>query len=83
MEVQFNLRIPVELKEQVREAAKISGRSINAEAQYRLEESFNKKQAHESEMSLMMQVISDQQRQLDQLQEMVKQLIVRPREIQD
>lgn len=42
MEVQFNLRIPAELKEQVKEAAKLSGRSINAEAQYRLEESFKR-----------------------------------------
>lgn len=40
MEVQFNLRIPAELKEQVKKAAKLSGRSINAEAQFRLEESF-------------------------------------------
>ncbi|OUY06987.1 Arc family DNA-binding protein [Acinetobacter populi] len=37
---QFNLRVPVELKQKVEEAAKESGRSINAEAVYRLEESF-------------------------------------------
>ena len=40
-DVQFNLRIPEELKDKVRDAAKESGRSINAEAQYRLEQSFN------------------------------------------
>lgn len=39
-DVQFNLRIPEELKEMVKDAAKLSGRSINAEAQYRLELSF-------------------------------------------
>lgn len=40
-DVQFNLRIPEELKDKVKDAAKESGRSINAEAQYRLEQSFN------------------------------------------
>lgn len=39
-EVQFNLRIPSELKEKVKRAAETSGRSINSEAQYRLEKSF-------------------------------------------
>ncbi|MCV2445533.1 Arc family DNA-binding protein [Acinetobacter bereziniae] len=39
-DVQFNLRIPAILKDKVKEAAKESGRSINAEAQYRLEQSF-------------------------------------------
>lgn len=37
---QFNLRVPQELKRQVEDAAKESGRSINAEAVHRLEESF-------------------------------------------
>ena len=37
---QFNLRIPIELKQQVENAAKESGRSINAEAVFRLEKSF-------------------------------------------
>ena len=40
-DVQFNLRIPEELKEKVKKAAQESGRSINAEAQYRLEQSFS------------------------------------------
>lgn len=40
-DIQFNLRIPEELKEKIKEAASQSGRSINAEAQLRLEESFN------------------------------------------
>jgi transcriptional regulator with XRE-family HTH domain len=38
--VQFNLRIPAELKAFISDASKASGRSINAEAQYRLEQSF-------------------------------------------
>lgn len=40
-DVQFNLRIPAALKDKVKDAAKESGRSINSEAQYRLEQSFN------------------------------------------
>ncbi|ADX03190.1 MULTISPECIES: Arc family DNA-binding protein [Acinetobacter] len=39
-DIQFNLRIPEELKEKIKQAATESGRSINAEAQYRLEQSF-------------------------------------------
>lgn len=37
---QFNLRVPQELKQLVEDAAKKSGRSINAEAVFRLEQSF-------------------------------------------
>jgi hypothetical protein len=37
---QFNLRVPIELKQQVENAARESGRSINAEAVFRLEQSF-------------------------------------------
>ena len=39
-DIQFNLRIPEELKEKIKESAIENGRSINAEAQYRLEQSF-------------------------------------------
>ena len=39
-EVQFNLRIPSELKQQIVDAAKRNSRSINAEAQLRLERTF-------------------------------------------
>ncbi|MDC4717875.1 Arc family DNA-binding protein [Acinetobacter baumannii] len=39
-DVQFNLRIPAELKQQIVEAAKKNSRSINAEAQLRLEKTF-------------------------------------------
>ena len=37
-DVQFNLRIPAELKLRIAEAAKTNSRSINAEAQLRLEQ---------------------------------------------
>ncbi|MHA3115274.1 Arc family DNA-binding protein [Acinetobacter sp. ANC 4635] len=40
---QFNLRVPSELKQLVEDAAKDSGRSINAEAVYRLTQSFEQK----------------------------------------
>ncbi|GAA5559894.1 hypothetical protein Asch03_02091 [Acinetobacter schindleri] len=41
-EVQFNLRIPAALKEKIADAAKSNSRSINAEAQLRLEDSLHK-----------------------------------------
>lgn len=39
--IQFNLRVPEELKQKIDEASAKSGRSINAEATYRLEQSFD------------------------------------------
>lgn len=41
-DVQFNLRIPAELKGKIENAAKTNNRSINAEAMNRLEQSFIK-----------------------------------------
>ncbi len=38
--IQFNLRVPSDLKAKIEKASKDSGRSINAEAVYRLERSF-------------------------------------------
>lgn len=40
-DVQFNLRIPSELKQKIVEAAKRNSRSINAEAELRLQRSFD------------------------------------------
>ncbi|OJU74917.1 MAG: hypothetical protein BGN93_01415 [Acinetobacter sp. 39-4] len=40
-DVQFNLRIPAELKQRIVDAAKKNSRSINAEAQLRLERTFD------------------------------------------
>lgn len=42
-EVQFNLRIPAELKLKINIAATANNRSINSEAEKRLSESFNPK----------------------------------------
>lgn len=39
-DVQFNLRIPAELKAKIEDAARTNNRSINAEAMNRLEQSF-------------------------------------------
>ncbi len=44
---QVNLRIPQSLKDQVEEAAEKSGRSMNAEICYRLEESFASNEVRE------------------------------------
>ncbi len=38
---QMNLRVPMELKEKIEKAALDNGRTITAEAVYRLEQSFN------------------------------------------
>lgn len=47
-DIQFNLRIPEELKNKIKEAASKSGRSINAEAQIRLEATFKEDAEAES-----------------------------------
>lgn len=41
---QMNLRVPMELKENIEKAALNNGRTITAEAVYRLEQSFNNHQ---------------------------------------
>ena len=57
--VQFNLRIPTELKERIAEASKASGRSINAEAQYRLEGSFDSQNGSYNETILELREFFD------------------------
>lgn len=52
-DVQFNLRVPNDLKEKVESAAKENGRSINAEAIARLESSF---QASNQDLSVALRV---------------------------
>ncbi|ENX58793.1 MULTISPECIES: Arc family DNA-binding protein [Acinetobacter] len=47
---QMNLRVPMELKENIEKAAFENGRTITAEAVYRLEQSFEKSQSQESEI---------------------------------
>ena len=65
---QFNLRVPAELKIAVEEAAKKSGRSINAEAVYRLEQSFSN-QTTSSQLIDLSQAIADLKAEIQSLKE--------------
>ena len=80
---QVNFRIPSKLKEDIEKAASANNRSITSELVSRLEQSFNQGLNHETEMHMMSQVVKDQQKQIDQLHEMVKQLVFRPRQMDD
>jgi hypothetical protein len=77
------LRVPPELKQKIEESAEKNNRSQSAEMVARLEQSFNKGNAHETEMYLMNVMVKEQQKQIDQLQEMVKQLVFRDRKLED
>ena len=81
--VQYNLRWTEELRDQIAEAAKENTRSMNQEIVARLEQSFNQGLNHETEMYLMNVMVKEQQKQIDQLQEMVKQLVFRDRKLED
>lgn len=56
--IQFNLRVPEELKSKIDEASAISGRSINAEATYRLEQSFSQTQMPSNDFDIFMNHLS-------------------------
>jgi len=77
-DIQFNLRIPEELKEKIKQAATESGRSINAEAQYRLEESFSEEKGLSPELSellnLTTQNINRSMKLIDQLMARIEEL---------
>lgn len=77
------LRVPPELKQKIEDSAEKNNRSQSAEMVARLEQSFNKGNAHETEMYLMNVMVKEQQKQIDQLQEMVKQLVFRDRKLED
>lgn len=77
------LRVPPELKQKIEDSAEKNNRSQSAEMVARLEQSFNKVNAHETEMYLMNVMVKEQQKQIDQLQEMVKQLVFRDRKLED
>ena len=77
------LRVPPELKQKIEESAEKNNRSQSADIVARLEQSFNKVNAHETEMYLMNVMVKEQQKQIDQLQEMVKQLVFRDRNLED
>lgn len=80
---QYNLRWPEELRQKVAQSAKEHNRSMNADIVARLEQSFEQGLNHETEMYMMAQVVKEQQKQIDQLHEMVKQLVFRPRQMDD
>lgn len=77
------LRVPPELKQKIEDSAEKNNRSQSAEMVARLEQSFEQGLNHETEMHMMSQVVKDQQKQIDQLHEMVKQLVFRPRQMDD
>ena len=77
------LRVPPELKQKIEESAEKNNRSQSAEMVARLEQSFEKDDAAEFDKGFVLQVIENQQDQIDQLQNMVKQLVVRPRQIDE
>lgn len=80
---QYNLRWPEELRQKVAQSAKEHNRSMNADIVARLEQSFEQGLNHETEMYLMNVMVKEQQKQIDQLQEMVKQLVFRDRKLED
>lgn len=77
------LRVPPELKQKIEDSAEKNNRSQSAEMVARLEQSFEQGLNHETEMYLMNVMVKEQQKQIDQLQEMVKQLVFRDRKLED
>ena len=63
-DLQFNLRMPPGLRDQVREAAAASGRSMNAEIVYRLHDSLDTVADHEVTTDYL-EKLSEITRQLD------------------
>lgn len=80
---QYKLRWSEDLRQKIAQSAKEHNRSMNADIVARLEQSFNQGNAHETEMYLMNVMVKEQQKQIDQLQEMVKQLVFRDRKLED
>lgn len=77
---QMNLRVPMELKENIEKAALDNGRTITAEAVYRLEKSFEPelKFTETLEFELMKQSYLDQAKQIKELKEMLEKLLNKP-----
>ncbi len=78
--VTVRLRVPPELRDKIAASSEQYNRSMNADMVARLEQSFEKDDATEFDKGFVLQVIKNQQDQIDQLQNMVKQLVVRPRQ---
>ena len=74
---QMNLRVPMELKEKIENAALNNGRTITAEAVYRLEKSFepdaNPRETFEFES--MERIYREQAQELKLLRELVEKII--------
>ena len=81
--VTVRLRVPPELRDKIAASSEQYNRSMNADMVARVEKTFNKENAHETEMYLMNVMVKEQQKQIDQLQEMVKQLVFRDRKLED
>lgn len=69
---QMNLRVPMELKEKIEKTALENGRTITAEAVYRLEQSFEKDDAAEFDKEFVLQVIQNQQATIQDLTDQIK-----------
>ncbi len=69
---QMNLRVPMELKEKIEKTALENGRTITAEAVYRLERSFEKDDAAEFDKGSVLQVIQNQQATIQDLTDQIK-----------
>jgi aspartyl-tRNA synthetase len=66
------LRVPPELKKLIEDSADKNNRSQSAEMVARLEKSFEKGNAHETEMYLMNVMVQEQKDQIEKLQSMMK-----------
>ena len=71
---QMNLRVPMELKEKIEKTALENGRTITAEAVYRLEQSFEKDDAAEFDKEFVLQVIKSQESTITDLTDQIKHL---------
>ena len=69
---QMNLRVPMELKEKIEKTALENGRTITAEAVYRLEQSFEKDDAAEFDKEFVLHVIQNQQATIQDLTDQIK-----------
>lgn len=72
---QFPLRLPPELKEKLENACKESGRSKNAEAVYRLEQSFLETTGKDEELEFLREINQKHSKDIDKLISMVEQLL--------
>ena len=71
---QMNLRVPMELKENIEKAALDNGRTITAEAVYRLEQSFEEHKPSEFDKEFVLQVIKSQESTITDLTDQIKHL---------